>query len=322
MKKRIAHNRVEVDIDKLKKLYSDEGYPVTQISKIMNLSVDSLRNRIKEYQLPKPKKKKPRESNNIIELDEKEIIRLYCKDLLTIQEICKKFNVNYGTIKLRLQQNNIKIRNASESKKLFMNRPEIKKKMTKINNLIKKSGKKSHRWKGGYALKNIPMYDTYAKQLSYADDCRRNPFDRNILEVKCTYCGRWFTPTRSNVYDRVRALEGKQLGEQRLYCSNECKEACPIFGKILYPKGFQKETSREVQPELRQMRFKLDNYTCQKCKKHQDELLVGLHCHHIEGIRWEPLESADIDKCITYCKDCHLEVHRIEGCGYHDMQCK
>lgn len=47
----------------------------------------------------------------------------------------------------------------------------------------------------------------------------------------------------------------------------------------------------------------------------------SLHCHHIEGIRWEPLESADIDKCITYCKYCHLEAHKKEECGYHDMQC-
>ena len=319
MKNRIAHNRIEIDINELKKLYS-EGYPVTQISKIMNTSVDALRNRITEYKLPKPEKKKPRDVNNVINLNEKEIIKLYCKDLLTIQEICKKFDVNYGTIKLRLEKNNIKLRSASESKKLYMNRPEVKKIMSKAGK--GKIGKNSSRWKGGYASKNIPMYDTYSKQLSYADECRRYPFDRNILEVKCTYCGRWFTPTRSQVYDRIRALEGKQLGEQRLYCSNECKKACPIFGKILYPKGFQKETSREVQPELRQLRFEIDKYRCQKCGKHQDELTVPLHCHHIEGIRWEPLESADIDKCITFCKDCHIEVHKIEGCGYHDMQCK
>ena len=128
-------------------------------------------------------------------------------------------------------------------------------------------------------------------------------------------------PTVYQVYDRVRCLEGRQLGEQRFYCSDQCKQECPIFGKILHPKGFAPETSREVQPELRQMRFKIDNYTCQKCNKHQDELETGLHCHHIEGVRWEPLESADVDKVITYCKDCHLEVHQQEGCGYNDMRC-
>lgn len=41
-----------------------------------------------------------------------------------------------------------------------------------------------------------------------------------------------------------------------------------------------------------------------------------------EGIRWEPLESADIDKCITVCKDCHIKIHQIPGCTYADMRCK
>lgn len=316
--RRKAHNRIKVDIPTLKKLYSD-GYPVTQISKIMNVSVNVLRNRIKEYNLPRPKKRKPKESINKIKLNDKKIIKLYCEDLLTIEEIRKIFNVSYGTIKLRLQQNNIKIRSASESKSLFMNRPEMKKKISKAGK--GKTDAKSPRWKGGYAKKNIPLYDTYAVQISYAEKCRRHPNDRNILQVTCAYCGRWITPTVYQVYDRIRALNGTQQGEQRFYCSEQCKQECPIFGKISYPKEFKPATSREVQPELRQMRFKIDKYTCQKCGKQQDELNSGLHCHHVEGIRWEPVESADIDKVITVCKDCHMKIHKKEGCSYNDMKC-
>ena len=177
-------------------------------------------------------------------------------------------------------------------------------------------------WNGGYYNKGIPLYNTYASRINYAENCRRNTEDRNILEVKCAYCGIWFIPTVTEVYERIRALEGRNYGEQRIYCSYKCKIECPIYHQIIYPKDSKPETSREVQPELRQMRFELDKYTCQKCGKHKDELEVGLHCHHIEGIKWEPLESADIDKCITVCKTCHLEIHKKEGCGYHDMQCK
>ena len=65
------------------------------------------------------------------------------------------------------------------------------------------------------------------------------------------------------------------------------------------------------------MVFERDNWTCQKCGDTK-----SLHCHHIEGIRWEPLESCDIDKCITYCKKCHKQVHKKKGCKYVDMQCK
>lgn len=42
---------------------------------------------------------------------------------------------------------------------------------------------------------------------------------------------------------------------------------------------------------------------------------------NLEGIRWEPLESADIDKCITLCKNCHIKVHKKDGCGYNDFKC-
>jgi len=90
----------------------------------------------------------------------------------------------------------------------------------------------------------------------------------------------------------------------------------------MYQKGHKKSYSREVQPELRQMVFERDEYTCIKCGKHQDELNIPLHCHHIEGIVQNPIESADIDMCITVCKDCHDKIHQEDGCGYNDMKCK
>jgi hypothetical protein len=201
-----------------------------------------------------------------------------------------------------------------------MNRPEIKTKMSRVMKGVL-TGKNHPQWKGGYFAKKLPLYETYMPQIAYAEECRQDPSDKKVLQVKCTYCGKWFTPTTTQVGERVRCLNGTQMGEGRLYCSNQCKQECPIFNRIHHPKGFKPATSREVQPELRQMRFKIDNHTCQKCEKHQDELDSGLHCHHIEGVRWEPIESADLDKVITLCKKCHIKTHKKEGCGYNDMQC-
>jgi hypothetical protein len=193
---------------------------------------------------------------------------------------------------------------------------------TKEKMRIKKIGINgcSHpQWKGGVTEKNIPLYDTYAHQIEYAEQVRRNSEDNNILEVKCTYCGKWYIPKSRDIWNRINALNGKVNGEYRLYCSDNCKQECPIFNQKKYPKGFKQASSREVQPELRQMVFERDNWTCQnpKCKSKKN-----LHCHHKEGIRWEPLESADIDQCITYCKHCHQEAHEKEGCRTVDMQCK
>ena len=180
------------------------------------------------------------------------------------------------------------------------------------------SGSNHPMWKGGISKKNIPLYDTYALQIEYAEKVRKTV--EEYLEVRCTYCGKWFMPTIKSVTDRVRALDGKILGESRLYCSDTCKKECPIYRKQKYSteENGSKQYSREVQPELRQMVLERDNYTCQnpECKATE-----SLHCHHKEGIRWEPLESADIDMCITYCKDCHKSVHQKEGCGYYEMRC-
>jgi len=176
-------------------------------------------------------------------------------------------------------------------------------------------------------LKNKAVhYNTYESRLSYCEEIKEY---HGILKVKCTYCGKWYIPTKFQVRNRISALNGqeKSLGtENRFYCSNKCKIACPIYGRRKYQNGHPKlnenNQTREAQPELRQMVFKRDNYTCLKCRKHQDNLDVSLHCHHIEGILWNPLESADIDQCMTVCKDCHKEIHKQEDCGYHDLQCK
>jgi len=184
-------------------------------------------------------------------------------------------------------------------------------------------GEKNHNyWKKQYTDNNIPLYITYYNQLTIEEVPKRDIHDKNILTVLCNHCKKRFIPDINSVRNRARSLKGTSDGECRLYCSEECKIKCSVFNRSKYSKENTPNHSREVQPELRQMRLEIDNYTCQRCGKHQDELETGLHCHHIEGIRWEPLESADLDKVITLCKDCHDKVHKIEGCSYDDMKCK
>ncbi len=175
-----------------------------------------------------------------------------------------------------------------------------------------KRGKYTANWKGGAC--KYAYYKTYADKIEYAEEIRKNT---NFIEVKCAYCGKWYMPSVINVINRIGSLQGTKMGENRFYCSDNCKKECPIYGKIKWPKGFKISSSREVQPELRQLVFERDNWTCQKCGNNK-----SLHCHHIEGIRWEPLESADMDKCITLCKKCHKKAHELPDCRYVDMQCK
>ena len=175
--------------------------------------------------------------------------------------------------------------------------------------------KNNPNWKGGVIKKNIPLYNTYAKQIDWCEKVRRSLDNENILEVKCAYCGKWYIPKMTEICSRIKSLNSKGKGECRLYCSNECKQECPIYDKSKYPKGFKESSSREVQTELRQLVFERDKWVCQKCESEKN-----LHCHHITGVELNPIESADIDNCITYCKRCHKEVHEKEGCTYQDYK--
>ncbi len=163
-----------------------------------------------------------------------------------------------------------------------------------------------------YRSNNIPTYDTYSSQLEpYGIKCRRWADDKNVLEVKCMYCGRWYQPTRSSIKGKLTATKNINKGEQNLYCSVGCKKECPTYYMKIYPKDFEQGTSREVQPELRKMVFKRDDYTCQKCGQYGGKL----NCHHIDPVKNNPIESADTDNCITLCINCHKEVHKLPECG-------
>ena len=159
-------------------------------------------------------------------------------------------------------------------------------------------------------------YETYKDKLTIDESPRLNE-DGISLEVKCRYCGKYFIPTNMQIQNRIQALNVASVGERGLYCSDGCKLECPIFGQYKYPKGFKQVTSREVQPELRQMVLLRDNYECQRCGSE-----LQLHCHHIYPLNESPINSADMDECEALCKSCHKWVHmNVPGCGYGEMKC-
>lgn len=161
-------------------------------------------------------------------------------------------------------------------------------------------------------------FSTYAPQLTI-EELSKDDGNGHLL-VRCAYCGRYFYPKTRNVMTRIQSLKGAISGENRLYCSNGCKEACPIFNQRKFPKGYKKASSREVDPLIRQMCLERDGYTCQKCEKDIDE--VELHCHHIEGVTKQPILANDVENTITLCKPCHKWVHTQGGCTYYDLRCE
>jgi hypothetical protein len=136
------------------------------------------------------------------------------------------------------------------------------------------------------------------------------------VQCKCSYCKEYFIPTRKQLHHRISSLSGDHGGESRLYCSDKCKQQCPIFYKQKHSGISKSNTSRSVQPELKQIVLERDNNKCQRC-----DSTTNLHCHHITGVEVNPVESSDIDNCITLCYTCHSRVHSSGQCDVRRKPC-
>lgn len=167
--------------------------------------------------------------------------------------------------------------------------------------------------------KSNALFKIYSKQLEKFEEIRQYHEDLELLEVKCAYCGKWMLPTVLQVKNRIQTFNGTTYGENRFYCSENCKKSCPIFNQVLWPKGFKKATLREVVPLLRQLVLERDNYICQKCGATTE--IAQLHVHHEKSYTLNKIMANDPDNCITFCKECHKFVHSQEGCTYNDLKC-
>jgi len=192
-----------------------------------------------------------------------------------------------------------KNKRALQQKKLYKNNKDVVKKEAKI-----------------YRNK-IALFASFYDKLTIDENPKND--GNGYLLVKCTYCGKYFYPTNMDIIRRIQVFNGTVAGENRLYCSDGCKDACPIFNQKKWPKGFKKATSREVNPLIRQMCLARDDYECQRCGKTIKE--IELHSHHIEGTVQQPMLANDVENTITLCKPCHKLVHTQEGCTYYDLRC-
>ena len=174
-------------------------------------------------------------------------------------------------------------------------------------------------------------YDTWASKLIPYEDVRRNPENEEQLQVLCynNSCRGWFTPTNSQVNNRVSAINSTRDGsvkENHFYCSDDCKHGCIAFnshGKnwVIQAKIAKLIRFYIMQKELSEICLKYDKYTCQKCGRSKEEYpLLEFHAHHTIPVVYDPMIASDlwlkdnIRNVVCYCDDCHKEAHHITDC--------
>lgn len=174
-------------------------------------------------------------------------------------------------------------------------------------------------YKGGVTKLNLPLFSTYASQLErYQPVYKIEHINLELLGVECTHCSKIFVPNKKAVQHRIAALNGKQKGEAHMYCSDECKQTCPIYRQILWPKTYQPyKVTRPNQSVWSNLIKERDNHTCQKCGI-SDGIMIA---HHIDPVINNPIESLDLDNGLTLCKKCHKHVHNQTGCTTEELKC-
>jgi len=164
----------------------------------------------------------------------------------------------------------------------------------------------------------ISLYDTWAHQINWCEDVRRNPNNTICLQVRCTNCNNWFMPEVRSITHRVLSINSVGKGENRFYCCEECKYSCPIYGKIKFPKGQNPNKKHSRHPDYTiwaKMIKERDSYECQICGSTEN-----LNSHHYEGLKVNDMQSLDLDMGVTLCKKCHDRVHSQPGCTTYDLQ--
>lgn len=148
------------------------------------------------------------------------------------------------------------------------------------------------------------------KELQKYIEHRRNPNNAELGQVKCIYCNNWFTPTNGQVYDRLDAINNK-TGGQNLYCSDNCKNLCPIYRQEKYPKDL-KPIRQEVPLWLKDAVKEMHDYHCYRCGQKFDER--DLVTHHLEPYVVMPQLAMDINNIVPLCVECHKQAHQKDGC--------
>lgn len=165
-------------------------------------------------------------------------------------------------------------------------------------------------------------FDVFDSQINYCEDTRRDPNNPELIQCKCAVCKQWFNPTASQLHNRISALCGKKKGEAKLYCSEKCKKNCGVYRQRVRRANEipPNQRDRTLQFELKQMVAERDENCCQRCGVYIPDL-KDLICHHLTGISRNPLESADVDNCVSLCKKCDDFIHSQPGCRRVDMRC-
>jgi hypothetical protein len=165
--------------------------------------------------------------------------------------------------------------------------------------------------------------------FSKIEEMRYNPDKPGEKEIQ-THCKNhncenskerngWFTPTYSQLYERVRQIEKNDNDHCYFYCCQKCKELCPLYYSH---GGVIKRDSPYTNAEYNYWRKLCFNKQKEEHKKNFCEVCCiqkNLQVHHEKPVKTHPHLSLDIDNGIILCRSCHLKYGHKEECNTKNL---
>ncbi|HUU86811.1 MAG TPA: hypothetical protein VMX17_03565 [Candidatus Glassbacteria bacterium] len=166
-------------------------------------------------------------------------------------------------------------------------------------------------------IKDYPLFGKIEK-MRYNPD---KPGEREIqVHCKNHNCKNskeqdgWFTPTRTQFQERLRNIEISSLDNSYFYCSNKCKQECPLYNLKSDP--FKENNIVYTNAEYSQFReyvLERDEFQCQYCGEEAD------HVHHERPQKIEPFFALDPDLAWSVCKECHYKYGHKDKCSTSNL---
>jgi hypothetical protein len=156
--------------------------------------------------------------------------------------------------------------------------------------------------------------------FSIIEEMRYNPdkIEEKEIQVHCKNhsClnskekGGWFTPTAGQTQERIRSVEKTGRDLAYFYCSQECKDICPLYNV----KGSKFIKKKEIYTHSEYQTFRhhvltRDNNICQFCGN------KAIDVHHERPQKLEPLFVLDPDYAWSCCEKCHYEKGHKDECS-------
>ena len=274
------------DKETLRRLYFDEGKNLTEIGKILGCSSDTIRVKMKGFEMPI-------KEFVIGKLNEVDLEELYINQKLSTTEIGKMYGVSNTTVRKNLQQRGIKTRTLSDSHFASLK----KEKNSLLNNkewlyneyvIKKRSATEIGKELGGYALRTVQ------NALRGFDIHVRNDSESKIGLMIGEKHPNWkggVTPFNLLCREYFEINLRPLVSERDGYTCQKCgKQHCRLHAHHIIPLSFIIRQIISEHPEI--------DINSPKGQTQMYNIVISDE------------RFTNLDNIITYCKSCHIKEHK------------